>query len=179
MDWEELPRCRADRPVRTHPVRGRPLQCLELFSGCGVVTQEFADRKWTVRSVDTDRSSNATDKVSVMDLDVEFRSIGFVPDFIWASPPCFTYSNMAGGRHRQPEAGLYEKTAEAHEHNHYFVKMAELMEAAKRLHPHLIVVIENPVGAMSKVSSCICQIFGCALEEIKICWLDDYFLELE
>ena len=30
MDWYELLQARADRPTRTHPFRGRQLNCLEL-----------------------------------------------------------------------------------------------------------------------------------------------------
>jgi hypothetical protein len=33
MDWNDLFRCRADRPTRTAPCRGRRLQSLELFCG--------------------------------------------------------------------------------------------------------------------------------------------------
>ena len=33
MDWNELFRCRADKPLRLAPCRGRQLQSLELFSG--------------------------------------------------------------------------------------------------------------------------------------------------
>ena len=33
MDWNELSRCWADRPTRTGPCQGRPLQSLEFFSG--------------------------------------------------------------------------------------------------------------------------------------------------
>ena len=150
MDWYELLRCRAGRPVRMNPVRGRQLACLELFSGCGVVSQEFAERKWKVRSVDVCPNSNATDKMSVMDVH-SFQPFGFVPDFLWASPPCFTYSNMAAGRHRQMESERFEKTAEALEHNHYFVRMAQIMQQAKEKNPHLIAVIENPVGLLSKM----------------------------
>lgn len=94
LDWNELLQCRANRPVRTHPCRGRQLSCLELFSGCGIVSQQFAQRLWQVRSVDNCPHSNATDKVDVMSF--ELKDIGFVPDFIWCSPPCFTYSFMAG-----------------------------------------------------------------------------------
>ena len=33
MDWNELFQCRADRPVRLAPCRGRQLHCLEIFCG--------------------------------------------------------------------------------------------------------------------------------------------------
>jgi hypothetical protein len=39
MDWNELFQCRADRPVRLAPCRGRQLQCLEIF--CGTCTHSF------------------------------------------------------------------------------------------------------------------------------------------
>ena len=94
MDFNELMLCDANRPTRTHPVRGRQLCALELFSGCGMVTQEFANRRWRVRSIDNSPTSYATDKVDIMK--IKYQDIGMVPDFIWASPPCFTYSNMAG-----------------------------------------------------------------------------------
>ena len=94
LSWNGLLKARADRPLRPHPVRGRPLYCLELFSGCGIVSQEFAERGWITRSVDLNELSNATDKADVMSL--ELSDLGFVPDFIWASPPCFTYSRLSG-----------------------------------------------------------------------------------
>ena len=149
MDWYQLLQARADRPNRTHPCRGRPLYCLELFSGCGMVSQEFAERKWQVRSVDNSPYSNASDKVDVMKFGL--RDIGFVPDFIWASPPCFTYSLMAGGKHRKVDTQEFEKTPEALEHNHIFAKMSQLLHESKALNPHLIVCVENPVGLLSKM----------------------------
>ena len=94
MDFNELMMYDANRPTRTHPLRGRQLCALELFSGCGMLTQEFANRKWRVRSFDLSPTSYATDKLDVMKM--RYEDLGMVPDFIWASPPCFTYSLMAG-----------------------------------------------------------------------------------
>ena len=50
MDFHELLRYRANRPTSTHSSRGRQMLGLELFSGCGAVTQEFVERKWQFRS---------------------------------------------------------------------------------------------------------------------------------
>lgn len=94
MDFNELMMHDANRPTRTHPVRGRQLCALELFSGCGMLTQEFANRKWRVRSFDNSPTSYATDKSDIMKM--RFEDLGKVPDFMWASPPCFTYSPLAG-----------------------------------------------------------------------------------
>ena len=149
LDFFELMASWAGRSIRTNPARGRQLCFLELFSGCGAVTQEFAERKWRVRSIDNDERSCSTDKVDIMKL--EYLDIGMVPDVIWASPPCFTYSLLAGGKHRDPKDGQFEKTPEAHQNNRYFVRMAAILRWAKGLNPHLIVIIENPVGLLSKM----------------------------
>lgn len=55
------------------------------------------------------------------------------------------------GTHRSPDQGQYEKTREAREHNRIFAQMVYIMRWAKRLNPHLIVVIENPVGLLQKM----------------------------
>lgn len=169
MDWYELQQCKASRPTTPNPLRGRQLVALELFSGCGIVTQEFAERKWLVRSVDNSETSHATDKVDIMDIAIpeavalqlpgdiatdkdlyDFFG-GCIPDFIWASLPCFTYSMLAGGTHRHVRNGEFEKTPQAHEQNALFVQMVKIILWAKRKRPHLIVVIENPRGYLTKM----------------------------
>lgn len=69
-----------------------------------------------------------------------FKKKKFLP-----SPAC------PGGIHRSIESKEYEKTPEALEHNHLFVRMTQLIHQAKAKNPHLIVVIENPVGLLSKM----------------------------
>lgn len=140
---------KTDCPMRTAPCRGRQLQSLELFSGLGIVTQEFCDRRWKVAAVDNNDWSNATIKTDIMSLKPE--ELEFVPDFIWASLPCQTYSNLTAGKHRHAETESFEITKEARDHNYLFVKMAEIMRWAKKLHPHMVMVIENPVGTMKSM----------------------------
>ena len=172
MDWYELRRCWAGKSTTPapNPLCGRQLVALELFSGCGIVTQEFAERKWLVRSIDNSQESHATDKISIMDIatpseevtsplpgenatDKDFFNFfdGFIPDFIWASPPCFTYSTLAGGKHRHVRNGEFEKSPQAHEQNTLFVQMVKIILWVKSKRPHLIVVIENPRGYLTKM----------------------------
>jgi len=84
-------------------------------------------------------------------LDIEPKDLAFVADFIWASLPCHTYSNLAAGKHRSAKNGEYEKTEEARLNNFLFLKMVKFMKDAKKKHPHLIVAIENPVGQLQKM----------------------------
>jgi site-specific DNA-cytosine methylase len=65
------------------------------MAGWGIVTQEFCERKWRVASIDCAEWSNATIRKDILSFKPE-EDLQFVPDFIWASPPCETYSNLAG-----------------------------------------------------------------------------------
>ena len=93
LTYYELLTSRESRPIQPHYPHRRQLCSLELFSGSGILTQEFFERKFRVRSIDIDQASFATDKVDI--LRARFDNIGFVPDFIWASPVCTTFSNMS------------------------------------------------------------------------------------
>lgn len=162
MDQDELYRCRASRPTTPHPQRGRPLVALELFGGECIVSQEFSEKKWLVRSVDISLDSNATDKGDIMNIAVPpgdnqsdtgiHNLLNYcVPDFIWASLPCFTYSYLSGGKHRHVKLGEFEKTPQAHQQNDLFVKMAEIIRWAMAKRRHMIVVIENPDAFLTKM----------------------------
>lgn len=115
--------------------------------GRGIVSQEFRLLKWKAISLDIDVNSNATMVEDI--LNIEPEDLAFVPDFMWASLPCHTYSRAAGAKHRCAKKGDYEKTQEACDNNFLFTKMVEIMNWAKQKHPHCIVAIENPVGQLA------------------------------
>ena len=64
---------------------------------------------------------------------------------------CSPFLNLAAGKHRSPDKGEFEKTPEARENNRFLAQLAFLIRWARSLNPHLIVVIENPVGALQKM----------------------------
>lgn len=149
-EWSELLQYRASRPIiKFQGCRGRPLNALELFCGECLVTQKFVERNFNVVSTDIDEESYG---LIIRDIQkITYEDIGFVPDFIWASPPCTTCSNLAGGHHRNIAKGQFEKTQKAHDHNLLFAQMMAIMKWFKSKNPHMIVVIENPVGQMQKM----------------------------
>mmetsp|Transcript_22366 Transcript_22366/g.36096 ORF Transcript_22366/g.36096 Transcript_22366/m.36096 type:complete len:249 (-) Transcript_22366:355-1101(-) len=108
----------AKLPTIKKAIGGRRLFALELSAGVGIVTQEFARWGWEV----------LTDHVDIMN--IQFKDIGGVPDFIFASPRCFTNSVMAGEN---------DKIANA-----MYSKLMYIMEWAKTYNPHVIFVIDNP-----------------------------------
>ena len=149
MEYHELFRWRANRPDRPHASMGRQMCALELFSGLGIVSQAFADRRFRVQSIDNDHKSNATMLVDIMKL--RYEDIGMVPDFLWISLPCHTYSRLPGTIHRDLKADKLEKTAEAHFHNRILLQVKCIIEWVQKKHPHLIVVIENPEANLRKM----------------------------
>lgn len=56
---------------------------------------------------------------------------------------------MAGNHHRSEED--LSRSEDAREHDYLLLKMAEIIRWARKKHPHLIVVIENPVGRLQKM----------------------------
>eukprot|EP00536_Pseudo-nitzschia_multiseries_P005631 jgi/Psemu1/190972/e_gw1.108.9.1 len=169
-DWNELLRYRASRPiVKLDDCRGRTLYALELFAGEGIVSQEFSELKWSIKSIDNNPKSYATHILDIMK--AKYRDIGFVPDFIWASPPCTTCSNLSGGLHRNCKTGEFEKTQDALEHNQLMAQMMYIMKWAKKRNPHLIVVIENPTGQMQNLPMMIefMSIFGLHKATVHYC----------
>ena len=73
------------------------MRILELFCGTKSVGKVFEKKGWEVISVDIDKKWAPTYCCDI--LDFNYKDIGPV-DFIWASVPCVSFSNMGGGRHR-------------------------------------------------------------------------------
>jgi len=126
------------------PCLGRRFGMLELFAGTCVVSGAFYHEEWNTANHDLDPKSNATIKSDILSLDPE--TLPFVPDFIWASPPCETYSLLSGGYHRSVGDNELDRSETARLHNLIFMKMVQILAWAKQKHPHLIICIENPVG---------------------------------
>lgn len=100
-----------------------------------------------VQSIDNSDESNATLKMDLLDV-VPSKHLEFVPDFIWISLPCHTYSNLAAGKHRSVRDGELDRSKTAREHDYLFCKIAEMIRWVKAKHPHVILMFENPEGQL-------------------------------
>jgi site-specific DNA-cytosine methylase len=125
------------------------MKVLELFAGsrsigkvCDELGHEVFSSDWTpFDGIDyaVDINQFNTDKVP------------FIPDVIWASPPCTTFSVASIGKHwdmnRRP------KTEEALMGLQILKKTIALIDHFRTLNPHLIWYIENPRGMMRRMDA--------------------------
>ena len=136
------------------------MKVLELFCGTKSISNAFAERGHEVFTVDWEESFSPTLCADVGTLTVEstINLCGGVPDVIWASPDCTTYSVMAISFHRRKEAdgnlkAITEYAAMCDAINAHVVRLIKelLRERERRGLPPLIFFIENPRGGMRKM----------------------------
>lgn len=121
---------------------------LELFSGHGDVSKAFVARGGMAFRVDWSDKVEAElhADVSKLTIDDIIKLCGRVPDFIWASPQCTTYS-IATHKHRTVKEGLKPKTELAKYDDEVNIKLWQLIDEllAKGTSYYFV---ENPRGRM-------------------------------
>lgn len=124
------------------------MKILELFSGNGDISKAFFERGHEVYRVDWSEKVEAELHSDVSKLTVEdiFKLCGGIPDVIWASPDCTTYS-IATHRHRTLKEGLAPKTDYAAQCDETNVAMWKLIDKLVSIGTKYYFV-ENPRGRM-------------------------------
>lgn len=121
------------------------MKMLELFCGTKSIGKVAKERGHEVFSVDIDVMHEPDLVANILKLDLS--NIPWIPDVIWASPPCTTFSVASMGHHWTGGKGAYiPKTKEA-------IIGMKLMAKTKgiilKLKPK-VWFIENPRGVMRK-----------------------------
>jgi hypothetical protein len=125
-----------------------PPLLLELFSGTGSVGKTAKKNGWEVISVDENRKCAPTIVADVCELRVEDLP---PPTFIWASPPCTTYSLAATWyKHRDPKTGT-AWTAEAVQADRLLERTLCIIQHFLSSNPDLKFCIENPRAYMRRM----------------------------
>lgn len=123
------------------------MKILELFAGSRSIGKEADKMGYEVFSIDWEAYENINLSIDVQDLKIE--DVPFIPDFIWASPDCTTYSIAACSKHRTdsiiPKSD-YAKKCDA-VNTHYL----KLIDKWLEMNPEMIFFIENPRGMMRKM----------------------------
>lgn len=133
------------------------MKVLELFAGTRSIGKAFeragVPRK-NILSVELDRSHPDIDwYMDINKITTEYLVENFgVPDVVWASPPCQSYSIAAISTHRfKGEDGfLYPKTEFALQSDKLLAHTIQMIEQLRHINPDLIWFIENPRGGMRK-----------------------------
>lgn len=123
---------------------------LELFSGTGSVGTVVKEMGWEVFSVDNDKYFDPSFLGDIKTWD--FKNAGFVPDIIWASPPCTTFSRMQNFRPnvkvRATDGTALNEAAE--EGDRLLNKALEIIYYFLNLNPKMVFLIENPSNGIMR-----------------------------
>ena len=136
------------------------MKILELFAGTRSIGKAFEAKKHEVWSAEWDKRFENIDYYGdILNLTVEYIVENFgLPDVVWASPDCTTFSIAAISHHRwrDPETGHlhpksdYAKTCdEVDKHVLYLIDELNRLRLEQGL-SELIYFIENPRGGMRK-----------------------------
>lgn len=118
------------------------MKVLELFAGSRSIGKVCDNLGYQCFSVDIEKFDNID-----LQKDIEYlekKDIPFVPDCIWASPPCTSYSIAGIAHHRN---GQSPKSECATKSDRLMNKLLSILS----WYPNAIFFIENPVGMLRKM----------------------------
>lgn len=117
---------------------------LELFAGSRSIGNVADSLDMNVFSVDWTNYKNIDLKIDIEKLQI--KDIPFVPDLIWASPDCTTYSIASVSTHRnnriEPKTQYAEKSDRVNKH------FISLIKHWLKINPKMVYFIENPRGML-------------------------------
>lgn len=130
------------------------MKAIELFAGTRSISKAFERAGIRSYSVEYDHQHPNIDwyadinEITAHDLVERFG----IPDVLWASPPCQSYSVAAIGHHRMKnEAGfLIPKTEFAKASDKLLAHTLEIIRDLLEINPNMIWFIENPRAGMRK-----------------------------
>ena len=128
------------------------MKVLELFAGTRSVSKAFERKGHETFTIEFDRVHPDIDwymdinKVEASDIVERFG----IPDVVWASPPCQSYSVAAIGHHRYKgeDGELKPKTEFARKSDQLLLHTLNLIQDLQELNPNLVFFIENPRAGM-------------------------------
>ena len=120
---------------------------LELFAGSRSIGTEAEKLGMNVFSVDWTKYDNIDLVIDIEQLTV--KHIPFIPDIIWASPDCTTYSIAACSTHRNNS--IEPKTCYAKKSDRVNKHFIQLIKEWLIINPDIVFFIENPRGMMRKM----------------------------
>jgi hypothetical protein len=122
------------------------INLLELFAGSRSVGNVGDELGMNVFSVDWENYENIDLVIDIGEM--KTSDIPFIPDIIWASPDCTSYSISAISKHRN---GTEPKSDYAKKCDLVNVHFIELIKEWLIINPNMVFFIENPRGMLRKM----------------------------
>ena len=122
------------------------MNILELFAGSRSICKVGDKLGMNVFSVDWEKYEDIDLCIDVAKLKKE--DVPFVPDFVWASPDCTTYSIAAISTHRNNTEPKSEYAKKCDTTNQHFIS---LIKEWLEINPDMVFFIENPRGMLRKM----------------------------
>ena len=126
------------------------MKTLELFAGSRSIGKEAEKLGYEVFSSDVEQFGGIDYVVDILEFD--YKKVPFVPDIIWASPPCTGFSVASIGHHWGGGHRAYKpKTDTARLGIRLVEKTLEIIKHYQEINPDVIFYIENPRGVLRKL----------------------------
>jgi len=122
------------------------MKILELFAGSRSIGKVANEKGHEVFSVDWKQYEQINLVIDISKLNK--KEVPFIPDMIWASPDCTTYSISAISHHRNGTEPKSEYAKECDKTNQHFIN---LIKEYLEINPNLVFFIENPRGMLRKM----------------------------
>ncbi len=119
---------------------------LELFAGSRSVGSVAEEKGMNVFSVDWEKFDKIDLAIDIEELQI--KDVPFIPDVVWASPDCTTYTIAAISTHRN---GVDPKSAYAKKCDAVNKHFISLIDEWLLVNHKMIFFIENPRGMMRKM----------------------------
>ena len=122
------------------------MNILELFAGSRSVGKAAESLNHNVFSIDLIPFENINLSIDIENL--KLNDVPFIPDMIWASPDCTTYTIAAISHHRlgtDPKSDYAKKCDAVNQHFLNLIKMW------LKINPKMVFFIENPRGMLRKM----------------------------
>ena len=123
------------------------MNLLELFAGSRSVGKEAEKLGFNVFSTDVNEFDKIDYAIDINDFDV--NKVPFIPDVIWASPPCTYFSVASIGKHWNKDHT--PKSDNALKGVEYVKSTLKIIDYFLKLNPDLKFFIENPRGKLRKL----------------------------
>ena len=119
------------------------MNVLELFAGSRSIGKAAESLGMNVYSVDWQNYENINLSIDIGELEKE--QVPFIPDVVWASPDCTTYTIAAISTHRNKTEPKSEYAKKCDTVNQHFIK---LIKEWLTINPNMVFFIENPRGML-------------------------------